>query len=127
MNTIEMKLVTPEDAIIICKSITLTLPEWFGIPEANERYSKGMIDKSSFGAFIDEICVGMISLEFPFPENANIYWMGIEKSHHNKSIGKQLLKVAENYCTERGCFSLTVETFSSKQKDKNYLKTHHFY
>lgn len=127
MNNIEIKLLIPEEAKSICKSITKTLVEWFGIPEANERYSRGMIDKISFGAYIKNSCVGMISLEFPFSNNANIFWMGIEKNYHNKSIGKQLIKVAENYCIDQQYSSLTVETLSPRQQDEYYKKTYQFY
>lgn len=58
MHSIEIKLLNPQNATMICKSIAETLPEWFGIPEANERYSEGMIDKISFGAYKGNVCGG---------------------------------------------------------------------
>lgn len=117
----------PMQAEQVCRDITATLPEWFGIPEANERYALGMRERISFGAVIDEHCVGMITIEFPFHNNANIYWMGIEKKHIRKGVGIALLKYAEGFCQSQNCRSITVETLSPKEKDDNYLSTYQFY
>ncbi len=127
MNDIDIKKCNPNLAMKICRQITATLPEWFGIPEANERYAQGMLDRVSFAACLGNDYIGMITLEFPYPNNANIYWLAVEKAYHRKNVGKKLLQTAENYCLERGCSSLTVETLSQKQNDKNYLKTYYFY
>lgn len=102
-----------------CQEITLSLPEYFGIPEANERYAKG--------AKLNGIYVGLISLEMPFPNNANIYWMAVKKEYHGQGIGCSLLKYAEVYCSEKQCASMTVETLSPAEKDPNYIKTYAFY
>lgn len=126
-NPIKIKLITPTLAKEICRAITATLPEWFGIPEANARYEQGMQDRISFAASIDNDFIGMITLEFPYPNNANIFWMAVKKSHHRKHIGKKLLHAAETYCYEHKYSSLTVETLSPKQNDKNYLQTYYFY
>lgn len=111
----------------ICESITATLPDWFGIPEANERYAKGVTERISFAAVIDNQHVGMITLEILYQNNANIYWLGVRKEYHGQHIGRALLRKAENYCSELGISSLTVETLSPKQSDPQYLKTYHFY
>jgi len=110
-----------------CRAITATLPEWFGIPEANERYAEGVKNRTSFGILIDEEHVGMITIEMPFSDNANIYWMGIAKKYHRKGMGGALLKRVEKFCHEKHCQSLTVETLSPKEKDANYLNTYSFY
>ncbi len=111
----------------VCRSITATLPEWFGIPEANARYEQGMLNRTSFVASVNNDYVGMITLDFPYPNNANIYWMAVKKTYHNNHIGTKLLAVAENYCQEHGYSTLTVETLSPKQNDHPYLKTYYFY
>ncbi len=110
-----------------CRAIIATLPEWFGIPEANERYALGVKDRISFGILINGQYVGMIAIETPFPNNANIYWMGIAKDYHRKGMGSALLKRAEKYCYENHFQSWTVETLSPKEKDANYLNTYSFY
>lgn len=110
-----------------CRDITATLPEWFGIPEANERYAKGVGERLSIGYRENGICIGLLTLEFPFPKTANIYWMGVKKEHHHRGIGQALLHHAESLCLEKDIHSLTVETLSPKEADINYLKTAEFY
>lgn len=127
MTKVTIKLIKPSLAKKVCRAITATLPEWFGIPEANARYEQGMVDRLSFAACIEDQYVGLITLEFPFPHTAHIYWMGVDKSHHGKHIGRKLLMMAENYCQEHRYSTLVVETVSPKQNDLNYQKTYAFY
>lgn len=110
-----------------CRELTLSLPEYFGIQEANERYAKGVRELLTFGAKLNGTCVGLISLEMPFPNNANIYWMAVKKEYHGQGIGSSLLKYAETYCSKKQCTSMTVETLSPAEKDPNYIKTYTFY
>ncbi|MBA3816071.1 MAG: GNAT family N-acetyltransferase [Parachlamydiaceae bacterium] len=110
-----------------CRELTLSLPEYFGIQEANERYAKGVRELITFGAKFNGIYVGLISLEMAFPNNANIYWMAVKKEYHGQGIGSSLLKCAETYCSEKQCTSMTVETLSPVEKDPNYIKTYIFY
>lgn len=127
IENIIIKIIEPTHAREACRAITATLPEWFGIPEANTRYEEGILERLSFAAHIENNIVGMIVLEFPYPNTANIYWMAVSNSYRNKSIGMKLLMTAENYCFEKKCSTLTVETLSPKQKDDNYLMTYRFY
>lgn len=127
MINLKIECVSGTLAEKICRAITTTLPEWFGIPEANERYAKGMLERISIAAVVNNDYVGMITLEFSYPNNGNIYWMAVKKEHHGLKIGAALMRAAENYCLEHGCGSLTVETLSPKQGDPHYLKTYHFY
>lgn len=76
---------------------------------------------------VNKICVGMISLEFPFENAANIYWMGVRKDWHHKGVGKVLLHHAEAICLERHVYSMSVETLSPKENDNGYLNTFKFY
>lgn len=127
LKNLTIKRTEPTLAREICRTITTSLPTWFGNAEANARYERGVLDKMSFVARIGNTNVGMITLEFPYPQTANIYWMAVAKTYHNNHIGKKLLAAAENYCLENGYSTLTVETVSPKQEDENYLKTYHFY
>lgn len=110
-----------------CRELTHSLPEYFGIPEANERYANGVAELPTFGAMLNGICIGLISCEMPFPNNANIYWMAVRKEYHGQGIGSVLLKYAEAYCSKQQCTSMTVETLSPTEKDPNYIKTYEFY
>ena len=120
-------LLNSSEAEKACREITSSLPEYFGIQEANERYAKGVRELITFGAKLNGIYVGMISLEMHFPNNSNIYWMAVKKEYHGQGIGCSLLKYAETYCSKRQCISMTVETLSPVEKDPNYIKTYAFY
>lgn len=122
-----VQIIESSKAEKICRELTAGLHEWFGIPEANERYAKGCAEGTSFAAMLDNIYVGMITMEFPFPNNANIYWMAVNRNYQRQNIGTQLLNAAEKYCVEHGCQTITVETLSPKQNDPYYLQTYHFY
>jgi GNAT superfamily N-acetyltransferase len=53
--------------------------------------------------------------------------MAVKKDHHGKKVGASLIDAAEIYCRTHGYTSLTVETLSPKENDKNYLNTYIFY
>lgn len=124
---IDIQIIDPSLAEKLCRTLAAGLPEWFGIPEANERYAKGCTERTSLAVKLDDNYIGMITLEFPFPNNANIYWMAVNKKYQGQNIGSQLLKAAEKYCVENGFKTITVETLSPKQKDPHYLQTYRFY
>ncbi|MEN8237447.1 MAG: GNAT family N-acetyltransferase [Pseudomonadota bacterium] len=119
--------ITPRQAQQLCREITTTLPEWFGQPQSNERYVKGMLERTSFAVQSGEPFVGLLALEFPFPNNANIYWMGVKPNYHGQGIGNALISAAEAYAGQQGATTITVETLSPKASDEYYLKTFDFY
>jgi GNAT superfamily N-acetyltransferase len=127
MMNFPVVLFTSQQSEKACRSITASLPEWFAIPEANDRYALGVKERTCFGILNEGEYLGMVALEFPFENNASIYWMGVKKSEHGQGIGKLLLEHAEKYCLLKGCTTLTVETLSPKEGDKGYLKTYDFY
>jgi len=120
-------LVDANDAEKACREITDSLPEYFGIQKANDRYAEGVRTRATFGAMVSGICVGLISCEMPFPNNANIYWMAVRKEYHGQGIGQALLKYAKGYFLKKKCASMTVETLSPAENDPNYKKTYDFY
>jgi GNAT superfamily N-acetyltransferase len=126
-DDLEIQIIDSPAAEQICRDITADLPEYFGIPEANERYAKGVQDRVSFAAAHHGKYFGLLTLEFPFSNNANIYWMAVLRKYQGSRIGTNLIKSAEEYSRERGCLSVTVETLSPKNADNNYLKTYSFY
>lgn len=123
----KIQQIEPTLAEKICRDITADLPDYFGIPEANERYAKGMRERVSFAANIDTQYVGLITIEFPFTNNANIYWMAVKKKYQRVNVGTSLIQYAVEYCRGKNCISLSVETLSPKNENEDYLKTYRFY
>jgi len=72
---IKIEPITPDLAEGLCRKITADLPEYFGLPEVNEHYAIGARSRLNLAARVGEEYVGLISIDFPYPENANIYWM----------------------------------------------------
>ena len=92
-DQLEIQVIDSPSAEQICRDITADLPEYFGIPEANERYAMGVHDRVSFAAAHNGKYVGLLSLEFPFSNNANIYWMAVLWEYQGSGIGTNLIKI----------------------------------
>lgn len=124
---IKIEIITPDLAEKLCRKITVDLPEYFGLPEVNEHYAVGVRSRINLAARVGEEYVGLISIDFPYSENANIYWMGILRQHHRTGIGKILSYEAFKQAKNRGAQTISVETLSPQEADENYLKTYLFY
>ena len=124
---IKIETITPDLAEGLCRKITVDLPEYFGLPEVNEHYAIGVRSRLNLAARVGEEYVGLISIDFPYPENANIYWMGILQDYHRAGIGKILSYEAFKQAKNRGAKTISVETLSPEETDENYLKTYQFY
>lgn len=124
---IKIETITPDTACALCRKITADLPEYFGLPEINEHYAVGVRSRINLAARVGEEYVGLISIDFPYSENANIYWMGILRQHHRTGVGKILSYEAFKHANNRGAKTISVETLSPEEADENYLKTYQFY
>lgn len=119
--------ISADDAEVLCRQITADLPEYFGLPECNEQYIQGIRSHINFAAKINGAATGLLSLEFPYPTNSNIYWMAVLRHWQGKGIGQRLLDAAAQYTKLEGAFTMTVETLAPSEVDENYLKTYQFY
>ncbi|KTD36030.1 GNAT family acetyltransferase [Legionella nautarum] len=124
---IQIEKITVELAKDLCRTITTELPEYFGIPEANEHYAIGVTHHINFAAKKDDNYIGLISIHFPYSNNANIYWMAVRPEFHHQGIGTQLIDTACHFAIMRGAKTMTVETLSPSESEENYLKTYRFY
>ncbi len=124
---LSVEQISSEQAEKLCREITADLPEYFGIAEVNEHYAAGIRTNNNLAAKIDEKYIGLLSLEFPYPNNANIYWMGVLGHYHSQGVGSKLLEVGFKLAKDKGAKSMTVETLSPTEADQNYLKTYKFY
>ncbi|HRD70409.1 MAG TPA: GNAT family N-acetyltransferase [Legionella sp.] len=124
---IQIEKITGELAQKVCQSLTHDLPEYFGLSEANEHYEKGVKARINFAAKKNNESLGLISIDFPYPHNANIYWMAVRKDYHRQGIGRQLFDAACHFAKTQGAKTITVETLSPSESEENYLKTYQFY
>jgi kynurenine formamidase/GNAT superfamily N-acetyltransferase len=119
--------ISADDAEELCRQITADLPDYFGLPECNEQYIQGVRSRINFAAKKKGAFAGLLSLEFPYPTNSNIYWMAVLRHWQGKGIGQRLLEAAVQYARLHGVCTMTVETLAPSEADENYLKTYQFY
>lgn len=124
---IQIEKITGELAQALCQTITKELPEYFGLSEANEHYAIGVRTRTNFAAKKEGEFIGLISIDFPYPNNANIYWMAVKQAFHRQSVGRQLINAACQLAKTQVARTITVETLSPSESEENYLKTYLFY
>lgn len=124
---IEVVEVSPDKAEELCRTIIADLPEYFGLPECNEAYAVGVRSRVNLAARRDSDYIGLISLDFPYPNNGNIYWMAVPRADQRQGVGRSLLDAACRLAKDKGANTVTVETLSLQESDENYLKTYQFY
>lgn len=111
----------------LCRKIIADLPEYFGLPECNEEYAKGVRSRINFAIAEKENFIGLLSLDFPYPTNSNIYWMGILRKYQSMGLGQLLLNQAVAFAKGKSAKTMTVETLAPFESDANYRKTYEFY
>lgn len=111
----------------VCRKITADLPEYFGLPEANEHYASGVRSRINWAAKVNSEYVGLISIDFPYQENATIYWMAVLRNFQRAGIGRNLAEAAFQHAKNNGAKTISVETLAPHESDENYLKTYQFY
>src|SRR5580704_4039965 len=116
-----------DEAEQLCRILTADLPDYFGLADANEQYAKGVRDNKNIAAKIADQYIGLISLNFTYANNANIYWMAILSKYQAKGIGHQLINFACQFSCRLQASTMSVETLAPTEADSNYLKTYQFY
>ncbi len=111
----------------ICREIMIDLPEYFGQPEINAKYAIGVKSRENFVAMVGKNYAGLISIDFPYPNNCSIYWLGVFSQYHSRGFGGKLVESAVKNAELKHASTMTVETLDPCESDENYLKTYEFY
>lgn len=119
--------ISGDQAKRLCRRIIDDLPEYFGLPECNDHYVSGVQNRANFAIKINNEYIGLLSLDFPYPQNSNIYWMGVLRRYHSHGYGQLLVSTARSEAVRLGAKTMTVETLAPNEADENYLKTYRFY
>jgi len=110
----------------VTRLILEALPEWFGIPEARERYIAESNDKIFFCAFDNEKPLGFLYLKETGRDTVDLYVMGVLREFHRKGIGRALFCEAKEAAREHGYSFLQVKTVQMG-KYAEYDETNMFY
>ncbi len=111
----------------ICSAVLSTIPEWFGIPEANADYAAKAEVEPTVVAAIDDQPVGLLTMLRHGSEAAEVYLMAVTRERHRQGIGEQMLAAAETHLERDGVRFLQVKTLADSDPDPNYAATRAFY
>lgn len=116
-----------QEDIAGCESVLGSIPEWFGIEEANDAYIRDLETLPSYVAIEGGCVVGFLSVKQHFSTSSEIHVLAVERSHHRQGIGRALMEVAEGDLRSSGCRMLQVKTLGPSDDDAAYKRTREFY
>ena len=111
----------------VCEPILCSLPQWFGIEEANAQYIRDIEVLPTFIALVDDDVIGFLTLKQHNEYSAEIHVMGVTPRLHRKGVGRALLTRVEEYLQGQGVEYLQVKTLSDTHPDAAYARTRAFY
>jgi N-acetylglutamate synthase-like GNAT family acetyltransferase len=110
-----------------CERVLRSLPDWFGIEEANRRYIRDLETMPAYVAELGgEIC-GFAAVHRRFPTSAELHIIAVEPNHHREGAGRALLDAVEADLLADGVLILQVKTLGPSREDEGYANTRHFY
>ena len=113
----------PPERSAICRRVLEALPDWFGLPDAVERY---ISDVAALPVLAVED-IGFLALKVHNDTAAEIYVMGVLPEHHHHGIGTALVEDAENLLRAMGVEYLQVKTLGPSEPSEHYAATRRFY
>ena len=110
-----------------CEPVLRSLPEWFGLEDANQHYLESIDKMPTFLAIEGSQVIGFLTILQHYPTTAEIYVTGVAPQYHRRGLGSAMLNAAENHLRHRGVLFLQVKTLSDSHPDEGYAKTRAFY
>lgn len=105
-----------------------TVPEWFGLPEANAEYIEAARTKETWTVRnADGQVVGVTLVDRHFPHVAEVYLTVVDRAAHGTGVGTAMLTALEADAAARGVRLLEVKTLGASHPDAGYARTRHFY
>lgn len=121
-----IKITNDPDKQRATRDILEALPDWFGIPQARERYIQESVGKDFFCAFDGERPVGFLYLSQTGRDTVEIAVMGVLKEYHRRGIGRALFEHAKKEAHEKGYSFIQVKTVQMGRYPE-YDGTNRFY
>lgn len=111
---------------IISRKILESLPEWFGIPDAREKYIKDSVKQQFFAAMKEEKPIGFLCLKETGKDTVELAVMGVLKEFHRRGIGQKLFMLAKEKAAQDGFSFIQVKTVQMGRYEE-YDNTNKFY
>ncbi len=112
---------------LICEGVLRQLPSWFGVEESIKEYIEISREMPFYAAYSNEKPVGFVAVKNHNQYTAEVYVMGVLQEYHRMGIGKRLINICVDYCSDNGIEFLTVKTLDGSRVSKSYEKTRLFY
>ena len=109
------------------REILASVPEWFGIPEANQHYVELAGRLSSYLAVDGDEVVGVALLDEHFPQSRELNLIAVRRDRHRQGAGRAMLAAIESDLREAGVRILEVHTVGPSSEDERYASTREFY
>ncbi|MDH3707775.1 MAG: GNAT family N-acetyltransferase [Acidimicrobiia bacterium] len=127
MTDITLRRLEPTD-VDHCAAMLESLPEWFGLPEANAGYVAALGELPGTVA-VDGggDVVGFVAVRSHTPSSDEIEVMAVVRDRHGGGIGRRLVDAAIAHSRARGARWLHVKTRGPSTYDDDYERTRRFY
>ena len=109
------------------RDILASVPEWFGIPEANASYVEDAGRLPSYLAVDGDDVVGVALLDEHFPQSRELHLIAVRRDRHRQGIGALLLAEIEHDLRADGVRLLEVHTVGPSSESEEYGRTRAFY
>ena len=134
-----IRLATIEDSAVIAQLMTQLIEvggyeSWQVPPEQIENNLRKMADSDAYHVLLAEDegqVVGLLGLSFrhtlfhPAP-SALIDELVVERGHHRRGVGRQLIAEAIERCRAAGCCEIEVSTERSNEAAQEFYRRHGF-
>lgn len=110
----------------IARHILEALPDWFGIPEAVEKYVRESADQMMAASYEGETPNGFLCLKETGRDTVELAVMGVRKEAHRQGIGRALFEEAKRRARAKGYSFIQVKTVKMGCYEE-YDRTNLFY
>lgn len=110
----------------IARQILESLPDWFGIPEAVEKYVRESADQMMAASYEGETPNGFLCLKETGRDTVELAVMGVRKEAHRQGIGRALFEEAKRRARAKGYSFIQVKTVKMGCYEE-YDRTNLFY
>ena len=110
-----------------CEPVLRSVPDWFGIEEANRAYLEAIERLPTVRAVEGAETIGFVSIEQHFESSFELHVLAVRRDRHRRGVGRAMLAAAEAWVASRGGGFLQVKTLSASANCEHYDRTSRWY